>query len=129
MITERFQELSRKLDLRRRKLGMTYEVLAKRSGVSMPTIVRTLTAKNPQVSFENFLAIAEALGTAVRMEAEDIDQLLEQQASKKARHLVGMAQGSSGLEAQAVGSRDLDHMTRQTIHELLAGSRRRLWGD
>jgi hypothetical protein len=116
--------------MRRRKLLMSYVALAKRSGVSMPTLVRTLSGRNPGVSFETVLAIATALGMVVKLEQEiDATQLREQQAQKKARRLVGIVQATSGLEAQAVSSDVLGEMTQQTVFELLAGSGRRLWNE
>ncbi len=56
-------------------------------------------------------------------------EVLEQQARKKAERLVGMVQGTSALEAQAVSSRHIGQMIKKTIQELLAGSRRRLWAE
>jgi len=38
-----------------------------------------------------------------------------------------MVQGTSALESQAVDSETYRQMVRQTMHELMAGSRRRLW--
>jgi hypothetical protein len=56
-------------------------------------------------------------------------EILEKQARKKAERLVGMVQGTSALEAQAVSSRHIGQMIKKTIHELLAGSRRSLWAE
>ena len=46
---------------------------------------------------------------------------------KKARELVGMVQGTSGLESQAVGQNQIEKMISQLVHQLMAGSRRKLW--
>ncbi len=118
------------LNKRRRQLRMSYAALAKRSGVSLPTVVRTLVGHNPQVSFANVFAIAKALAMEVKVEPNEAAHIVrEQQAQEKARKLVGMVQGTSALEAQAVDEGTLDEMTRQTMHELLAGSGRKLWSD
>jgi transcriptional regulator with XRE-family HTH domain len=118
-----------KLNQRRKDLGMSYQALARRSGVSMPTVVRILMGRNPQASFGNVSAIAQALGMTVSIEPTHSPQdVRERQAQTKARKLVGIVQGTSGLEAQAVDPDRLESMTRQTVHELLAGSPRRLWG-
>lgn len=118
------------LNARRCNLRMTYAVLAKRSGISVPTLMRTLAGQNPNPSFDSVLAIAEALGISVKFEPQkEVHQLLEEQARQQAQRLVGMVQGTSGLEAQAVDADAVTEMTNQTIHELLAGSPRRLWGD
>ena len=47
---------------------------------------------------------------------------------KKARQLIGLVQGTSALEAQAVDAQELEDLTEQTTNVLLAGSPRRLWG-
>jgi transcriptional regulator with XRE-family HTH domain len=109
---------------------MPYAALARRSGVSVTTVVRALSGENPNVSFETVLAIAAAVGLSVDFKVKTrIDELREQQAEQKARQLIGMLQGTSGLEAQALDEETLQEMTRQTVHELLAGSPRRLWGE
>ncbi len=120
----------RDLDLRRRKLGMSYAVLAKRSGVSMPTIVRTLSGANPDVSLSNLQAIAQALGASIKIEPQvDVLELREKQAAQKAKQLVRMVQGTSALEAQGLDEKTIEEMVRQMAHELLAGSPKRLWEE
>ena len=61
--------------------------------------------------------------------ANEVDSydLLHQQAVKKARELVGMVQGTSGLESQAIGQDQIEKMILQLVHQLMAGSRRKLW--
>jgi transcriptional regulator with XRE-family HTH domain len=109
---------------------MTFRVLAKRSGVSVPTVTRTLGGHNPNVSLENVAAIAESLGMdiviAPRVGAID---LREEQARQKARRLSSIVQGTLGLESQAVNDGELDSLTRQTVHDLLAGPARKLWSE
>lgn len=120
----------RDLNTRRRELGMSYAVVAKRSGVSLPTVVRVLSGRYPQASFANVAAVAQTLGMPLtfdtRMSPNDVR---EQQAQRKARSLVGMVQGTSALEGQGVDEQAIGQMTRQTCHELLAGSRFKLWSD
>jgi transcriptional regulator with XRE-family HTH domain len=107
---------------------MTHAQLARKSGVSKPTVVRILSGGHAAAALSNVMAIAQALGMSLdltpRVPAED---LLREQAERKAATLVGMVQGTSGLEGQGVDRETLERMKRQTVHELLAGSRRRLW--
>ena len=118
------------LDKRRRELRMSYAAVAKRSHVSMPTVIRILSGTSTKASFANVLAIAECLGMTMRMAPKlPCDALLKKQAEEKARKLVGMVQGTSALEGQGIDAATLERMRRQTVHELLAGSRRRLWSD
>lgn len=96
----------------------------------MPTVVRTLSGRNAQVSLQNVAAISEALGMAIEVvPTTDIDDLRERQARRKARLLVSMAQATSGLESQAVDDDLLRRMEDRTVHELLARSPRRLWRE
>jgi transcriptional regulator with XRE-family HTH domain len=124
------KNLAHEMDRQRRKLRMSYAALSKRSGVSAPTIMRTLSGRNLKISVENLLAIAEALGVEIGVKKiVKPSKLKEDQARRKAKQLVGMVQGTSGLEAQAVDRDTVKEMTTRTYHELLAGSPRRLWGE
>jgi transcriptional regulator with XRE-family HTH domain len=120
----------RDLEQRRRQLGLSYAALAKRSGVSSSTVVRFLSGRYPQISFQNVVAIATALGfDATFSPTATARDMRRAQAQTKARRLVAFVQGTSGLEAQAVDSEQLEEMTERAANELLAGSPRRLWGD
>lgn len=124
------QPLFEKLESRRRELGLSQSALAERSGVSLPTVQRILSGHSAAASFENTVAIAQAVG--MQLDAVPIfpaQEILEQQARKKAERLVDMVQGTSALEAQAVSARHLGQMVKKTVQELLAGSRRRLWAE
>ena len=122
------QRLSQLLEKRRRELGMSRPLLAKRSGVSLPTVHRILNGPLEHRSMANTVAVAEALGVEVKF-APVVDSLeyQEREAKAKAQQLVGLVQGSSGLEAQAVDSETARRMVSQTVHELMAGPRRRIW--
>ena len=124
------QPLFEKLESRRRELGLSQSALAERSGVSLPTVQRILSGHSSAASFENVVGIAQAMG--MQMDVVPIfpaHEILEQQARKKAERLVGMVQGTSALETQAVSSWHIGQMINKTVHELLAGSRRRLWAE
>ena len=85
------------LDLRRKKLGMSHAVLAKRAGMSMRTVVRVLSGSDPQAGFANVAAIAEVLGIEVKFTSKaNVEELRERQARQKAQRLVGMVQGTMG---------------------------------
>ena len=118
------------LDKRRRDLGLSYELLARRSGVSRPTVQRILTGRQPAASFANVAVIAEALGLGLRFESRvEPGRLKQEQAERKARSLVALVQGTSGLEGQAVDRGAVESMVEQTAHELLAGPKRKLWSE
>lgn len=124
------------LDGRRKRLGMSRAVLAKRAGVSAPTVTRILTGREDSPLVPNVQSIAAALGVAIRLGAEitveehtTVDQLRWQQAIDKAQRLVRIVQGTMGLESQAVDSATLAAMVNRTAQELLAGSPRKLWDE
>jgi transcriptional regulator with XRE-family HTH domain len=118
------------LERRRRELGMTYVTVATRSGVSLPTVQRILSGDRHNSSFANVMAIAHALDMTIKFQSQiPTDELREKQAAKRARQLVGLVQGTSGLEGQAIDKNTFEKMVRQTVHELLAGSQRKLWAD
>ncbi len=122
--------LLKNLDERRRDLGLSYELLSKRCGVSRPTVQRILSGRHAAASFANVVAIAESLGLRLRFDSKvDARDLKREQAERKAKKLVALVQGTSGLEGQVVGERDVESMVEQTTHELLAGSKRKLWSE
>ena len=125
-----------KLDLRRRQLKMSLAALSRRSGLSVPTLNRILSGQaNP--TLETLGTLATSLGVEIRISKDGVEvkELLspngfrEFVAKEKASHLVRMVQGTSALESQAVGKTDIKNMVNQTIHELLAGTPRRLWSQ
>jgi transcriptional regulator with XRE-family HTH domain len=119
----------KKLDLRRRGMGMGLASLAKKSGVSMRTVCRVMHG-HTEASFTNVCAIAAALG--VRLDftpVVNVETLCQREAARKAEALVNLVQGTSALEAQGLGPDALREMKDRTVHELLAGSRRKLWRE
>ena len=122
--------LLKNLDDRRRELGLSYELLSRRCGVSRPTVQRILSGHHAAASFANIMATAESLGLGLRFDSTiDARDLKREQAVRKAKKLIALVQGTSGLEGQAVDKKTVDSMVEQTTHELLAGSKRRLWSE
>ncbi|HLA85085.1 MAG TPA: helix-turn-helix domain-containing protein [Thermoguttaceae bacterium] len=115
------------LEQRRRELGMSVAILAARSGVSKTSVKRILGGGLDKAAFAKVAAIAAALGmnlTAVPV----LDSLAfqEEEARKKAERIMAVVQSSSALESQAVPEADYRAMFQRTVHELMAGPRRRL---
>ncbi len=115
---------------RKHELGLSNSAIACRSGVSKPTVNRVLAGKGSGTSITNVQKIAESLKADIRlMPTADVDKILSDRARKIAQKIVTMVQGSSGLEAQAVSPKQLKRMVSQTVHELMAGPKQRLWDD
>jgi transcriptional regulator with XRE-family HTH domain len=113
----------------RSALGMSYSVLAARSGVSEPTVKRILGGRLQEASYANVSAIAAALGAPLGLGQADPDELCRQEARRKAERIARLVQGTSALENQAVDRASYDRLVERSYHELLAGSRRKLWSD
>ena len=119
------------LEHRREALGMPLKELSKRANVSLGT-VRRAAAGEPGIAIGTVAAIANALGIrdlGAISEARPPNKIRELQAALKARKIVGMVQGTSALEGQAVSESDRKLMISNTISELLSGPRSRLWAS
>jgi transcriptional regulator with XRE-family HTH domain len=121
-----FQELER----RRKHLGMSHLVLARRAGVSLTTVQRILSGRHQGARIDHVAAIADALGMGREFPSKkSAEDMRERQAEQKAKQLVDMVQGTAGLEGQAIDAHAMSEMVRRTMHELLAGPKRSLWGS
>ena len=115
------------LNDRRKRLGMTYQSLATRCGLSVSTVKRILLHGIDNASFAKVLAIMSALGIALNPTPRPEVEFREEQAEIKARRLTKLTQGTSALESQGLDEDQLRDMTRETTHQLMAGSKRKLW--
>ena len=118
------------LDQRRRALDMPLNELRSRANVSLSTVQRVL-AGEPGARIEVVAAIGDALGVRGLNfpEAQPATEMRRLQAVLKARKIVGMVQGTSALEAQAVSESAKELMIEKTINELLSGPRSQLWAS
>lgn len=117
------------LNRRRVSLGMSYSMVAARSGVSEPTVKRILGGQVAEASFANVVAIAQALGASFGLAETDPEELCRQQARRKAEQVARLVQGTSALEGQAVDQAAYQRLVERSFHQLMAGSRRRLWSE
>ena len=129
-------QLFAQLEARRDRLGMSKADLARRAGVSLPTVQRLLSGRDTRARSDILAAIAAALGVEVRLsespyvhESSEVMAFRHEQARAKAKRLARLVQGTMALEAEAVGPDVLKEMEERNIHALLAGSGRRLWGE
>lgn len=130
MVTTTSQsDLLATLRSRKQELGMTFETLADRSGVSVSTLKRMLAPAAADASMGDTLAVAQALGVTLSARMPSAEEFREEQAHAKARKLVRMVQGTSALESQAVGDDHIRRMIERTVRDLLNGPRRKLWAS
>ena len=116
-----------RLQTRRKMLGIGFQSLASRSGVSIPTVKRIFGGQIAAASFGNIAAIAEALGLSFELGESSVDVLCRQQARKKAMQVARLVQGTSALESQAVGKDTYKRIVEKSFREILAGPKRKLW--
>ena len=93
------------------------------------TVFRILRGKTDSVRFGYVQSVAGVLGLAFGRPAVDPEELRRQEATKKARLLRRLTQGTMGLEAQALSDDVLDDLEEETIAKLLAGKGRKLWSE
>ncbi|MBX9641246.1 MAG: helix-turn-helix domain-containing protein [Mycobacteriaceae bacterium] len=115
--------------LRRRRaaLGMSLPALARRSGVSEPTVNRIFGGRLGAASFANVEAVARALGVSLAPDESNVAHACRTQARQKAEHIARLVQGTSALEGQAIDAATYNRLVEKSYRELLAGPRRRLW--
>jgi len=116
------------LQARRQKLDMPYQVLAQKCNLGMSTVQRVLQGQTV-ARLDTLLIIADVLGFSLGLKPEaNLNDIRMKQARKKARQLVSLSQGTAALEAQGVNDGVVKNMEEKFVHQLLAGSDRRLWG-
>ena len=116
-----------RLQTRRKMLGIGFQSLASRSGVSIPTVKRIFGGQIAAASFGNIAAIAEALGLSFELGESSVDALCRQQARKKAMQVARLVQGTSALESQAVEKDTYKRIVEKSFREILAGPKFKLW--
>lgn len=122
-----FPITAERLQTRRKMLGIGFQSLASRSGVSIPTVKRIFGGQIAAASFGNIAAIAEALGLSFELGESSVDALCRQQARKKAMQVARLVQGTSALESQAVEKDTYKRIVEKSFREILAGPKRKLW--
>lgn len=136
MNTEPIHSFLASLADRRKALGIPWDALGTRSGASRATLFRLLKDRQTAASFQTVAAVAEALGVhfeiagdSIRARPIDAKKFLEEQAERQARKLVGMVQGTMGLEGQALAAKETAPLIKEMKRRLLAGPKRKLWYD
>ncbi len=117
------------LERQRLELGLSCAAVAKRARLSLRTVQRVLSGEDGDPGIGTVVAIGEALGVKLRLEAESAEVVRRRAAEEKASRLLSMVQGTAALEVQAVSEETMRVLRERTVNELLAGSPRRLWAD
>jgi transcriptional regulator with XRE-family HTH domain len=128
--------LSEQLEHRRNRLRLPKTLVATRAGLSLATVNRLLSGQDRRIGVDSVSAVAAVLGLEVILGARprvtaqlSPTAFREERARMKAKRLVGVVRGTMALEAEGVSAEEAAEMEQETVHELLAGSARRLWSD
>jgi predicted DNA-binding mobile mystery protein A len=117
----------------REALGMTVEQFARRMGVVQS---RASTIEKAEMTgattIKTMREAAEAMGCTfvyAIVPTTTLDDLVRQQAARKADAELARLHHTMRLENQALAKPDLEMERERLISELLSGSPRRLWGE
>lgn len=117
----------------REALGMTAEQLARRMGVvqsRVSTLEKAECTGTP--SLKTLREAAEAMNCTLVyaiVPTTTLDEILREQATKKADAELARHHHTMRLENQAMDKRDLAAERERLVYEMLAGSLRRVWVD
>jgi transcriptional regulator with XRE-family HTH domain len=128
-MTSQLHNLAKRLNERRERLGLSCAALATKTGLSLRTVQRILGGKESDPGFATIASLADALGVKLRFDEEDIEAIRQRQAERKAKQLVALVQGNSAMESQGLPRAAIRDLRKRTVHELLAGSSRKLWAE
>lgn len=121
------QNILADLDERRRDLGMSVPVLARRTGLALSTLYRALRGQQ-NAGLDTVTAVAAALGVRVSLtHPRQKTAMRREQAQHKARVLVGTALGSASIEHPVGTEAVVRQIARAVEEDLLASSNLALW--
>ena len=120
VLIERIQE-------RRKAIGITYDNLAKLTGLSLRTVNRFFAGEDVKLSTVERITSLLGLDFSGN-ETIPLETLQKQRAYKKALFLASLVQGTSTLEIQGLEKPELEKMIHRFEEELLHGEYRdQLW--
>lgn len=114
-------------------LGMTSVQLARRVGISQPTVVRLEHSEAEEtISLKSLKKMAEALDCSLVyafVPHTSLEETLRKQAERRAATLTGRVEHSMRLEAQGRGGEEREIEQRELAEELVRTLSRELWED
>lgn len=120
MLIERIQK-------RRKAVGITYENLAKLTGLSLRTVSRFFAGEDVKLSTVERITSLLGLDFSGK-ETIPLEALQKQRANAKALFLASLVQGTSTLEMQGLAKQEMEKMIHRFEEELLHGEYRdKLW--
>jgi len=127
---DKTKTLIKLLSYRRMLAGLTTAEIARRTGISQPTVYRILSGQSQHVQLDHIIKIGRLLGCSLQWDAVlSEEDLITAQADRKAEKAVRMLQGTSGLEGQGLSPKELDRIRKKTKRKILSGSDRKIWRE
>lgn len=118
------------INLQARELGISQPVIARLTGISLPTVKRIMAGRYSGARLADVEAIARVLGLELQSVVRtDADTLRLKRAEQKAAKIAKQVQATSALEAQGVDEATLRGIRNEIVHGLMAGPKSKLWTD
>jgi predicted DNA-binding mobile mystery protein A len=112
-------------------LGMTAEQLAKRAGVSQPTIAKLERSEEAEtISLKSLKKIAEAMDCRLVyafVPQESLEATLTQQAEHQASKQIGRIEHTMRLEAQGRDAEEMERERKELAQEMIRTLSRDIW--
>jgi len=120
-------QLIKKIEIRKKVLGISIENLAKLSHSSIRTVNRLLAGEDVKLSTVEKITNILGLDFAGN-ETIPLKELEKRRAKQKAIFMASLVQGTSALEMQGLEKNTLDKMIHKFEKEFLTGkNRKQLW--
>jgi transcriptional regulator with XRE-family HTH domain len=122
-------DLLKRVQKRKKEIGLTIDNISKLSSLGNRTITRFLAGKDVKMSTVESITHLLGLDFAGN-EIVGIKTLRHNRAKEKALYIVSLVQDTSSLEQQGLESEDLDLMLLETQNEFLTGKyQKNLWAN
>ncbi len=124
-----YKTIANLLAHQKRELGMSEAYIGKMAHVSQPTVHRILSGKHDKAAWTDMVAIGKVLGISFSAIVVPAENTREAKAAELAEMVTQRVQATSQMEGQGLSDIVQEKMRRQTLHELLAAPKGRLWQD
>jgi len=119
-------DLLKRVQKRKKQIGLTIDNIAKLSRLGNRTVTRFLAGEDVKISTVE--SVTQLLGLDFAgNETLSINELEQNRAKEKALYMVSLVQDTSSLEEQGLDSEDLDLLTKQAEYDLLHKYHKNLW--
>lgn len=119
-------DLLKRVQKRKRQIGLTIDNIAKLSNLGNRTITRFLAGDDVKISTVESITHLLGLDFAGN-ETLSINELEQNRAKEKALYIVSLVQDTSSLEQQGLDDEQLNLLIKQTQYDFLHKEYKNLW--